>query len=35
MNGRVVYSLKDHSTHLVEVGIAFDQDGAEFWQVVF
>jgi|GEM_PF-7129486 len=29
--GRVVYSLKDGSTRLVEVGIGFDQDGREFW----
>ncbi len=28
---RVVYSLKDHSTKLVEVGVGFDQDGREFW----
>ncbi len=35
IEGRVVYSLKDHSTNLVEVGVAFDQDGSEFWQVGF
>ncbi len=31
IQGRVVYSLKDPSTRLVEVGIGFDQDGGEFW----
>ena len=35
IEGRVVYSLKDHSTNLVEVGVGFDQDGSEFWQVEF
>lgn len=35
IEGRVVYSLKDHSTNLVEVGVGFDEDGSEFWQVVF
>ena len=35
IEGRVAYSLKDHSTNLVEVGVGFDQDGSEFWQVVF
>ncbi len=35
IEGRVVYSLKDHSTNLVEVGVGFDQDGSEFWQVAF
>lgn len=29
--GKVVYSLKDRSTRLVEVGVVFDQDGQEFW----
>jgi hypothetical protein len=33
--GRVVHSLKDYSTKLVEVGVGFDQDGSEFWQVEF
>jgi len=31
IQGRVVYSLKDPSTRLAEVGIGFDQDGKEFW----
>lgn len=35
IEGRVVYSLKDHSTNLVEVGVGFDRDGGEFWQVEF
>ncbi len=35
IEGRVVYSLKDHSTNLVEVGVGFDQDGSEFWRMVF
>ncbi len=35
IEGRVVYSLTDHSTNLVEVGVGFDQDGSEFWQVAF
>ncbi len=35
IEGRVVYSLKDHSANLVEVGVGFDEDGSEFWQVVF
>ncbi len=33
MDARVVHSLWDHSTNLVEVGLAFDQDGREFWQI--
>ena len=35
IEGRVVYSLKDHSTYLLEVGVGFDQDGSEFWQMGF
>ena len=35
IEGRVVHSLKDHSTNLVTIGVAFDQDGSEFWQVWF
>jgi hypothetical protein len=35
IEGRVVHSLKDHSTNLVAIGLAFDQDGSEFWQVGF
>jgi len=35
IEARVVYSLKDYSTNLVEAGLGFDQDGSEFWQVVF
>ncbi len=31
IEGRVVYSLQNHSTKLVEVGLGFDQDGREFW----
>ena len=33
--GRVVHSLKDHSTNIVTIGVAFDQDGREFWQLGF
>lgn len=33
--GRVVHTLKDHSTSLVTIGVAFDQDGTDFWQVDF
>jgi hypothetical protein len=32
IEGRVVYSLKDCSNSLVTMGVAFDQDGGEFWQ---
>jgi hypothetical protein len=35
IKGRVVHSLKDHSTNLVTIGVAFDQNGSEFWQVGF
>ena len=35
IEGRVVHSLKDHSTNLVIIGLAFGQDGSEFWQVRF
>jgi len=35
MEGRVVHSLKDHSTGVVTVGVAFDHDAAEFWQAAF
>ncbi len=35
IQGRVVHSLKDHSTNLVTIGVAFDQDGSEFWQARF
>jgi len=31
IEARVVYSLWDHQTNLVEVGLAWDQDGREFW----
>ncbi len=33
MEARVVYSLWDHQTNLVEVGLAWDQDGREFWGI--
>jgi hypothetical protein len=33
--GRVVHSLKDHSTNTVTIGVAFDKDGREFWQLGF
>jgi len=29
----VVYSLKDYSRNLVEVGLAFDQDSRDFWGI--
>ena len=35
IDGRVVHALKDHSTKLVTLGIAFEQDASEFWQVGF
>jgi hypothetical protein len=35
MEGRVVHSLKDHSNNVVTIGVAFDQDGSEFWEVGF
>jgi translation initiation factor IF-2 len=31
IEGAVVYSLKDHTRRLVEVGVAFDGDGWDFW----
>jgi hypothetical protein len=33
MEARVVYSLWDHQTNLVEVGLAWEQDGREFWGI--
>lgn len=33
--GRVVHTLKDHSTNLVTIGVAFDEDATNFWQVDF
>lgn len=33
MDARVARSLWDHSTNLVEVGLAFDQDGRGFWGI--
>ena len=33
MDARVAHSLWDHSTNLKEVGLAFDQDGREFWGI--
>lgn len=35
IEGRVVSSLKDHSNNLVTMGVAFDQDGGELWQLGF
>jgi len=34
IQGSVVYSLKDYSRKLVEVGVGFDEDGWEFWKKV-
>ena len=34
IQGSVVYSLKDYSRKLVEVGVGFDEDGWEFWRTV-
>ncbi len=34
MHARVIYSLMDHSTNLVEVGLEFDRDGRQFWGAV-
>jgi hypothetical protein len=33
--GRVVHTLKDHSTNLVTTGVAFEEDASDFWQVGF
>jgi len=33
IEAKVIYSLEDRSTKLVEVGLAFDQDGREFWGI--
>ncbi len=33
MEARVAYSLWDHSTNLVEVGLAWDEDRREFWGI--
>jgi hypothetical protein len=33
IRGRVVYCLKDHSTRKVTVGISFDHDARDFWQL--
>ncbi len=33
METRVVYSLGSFLTSLVEVGLEFDQDGREFWEI--
>ena len=35
MEGRVVYSLKDHSTNMVEVAVGFEQDASDFWEIKF
>ena len=35
IEGRVVHCLKDHSTNLVTLGVAFDQDGCDFWHLRF
>jgi len=35
IEGRVVHSLKDHSTNVVTIGVAFDEDAGQFWQVGF
>jgi hypothetical protein len=35
MSGRVVHTLKDHSTNMVTMGVAFDGDASDFWQVGF
>jgi hypothetical protein len=35
IEGRVVHSLKDYSTKVVTLGLAFDEDGSDFWQVGF
>lgn len=34
-HGRVVHSLKDHSTNVVTIGVAFDGDGTEYWNLGF
>jgi len=33
MEAQVVYSLKDHATDIVEVGLKLDRDGREFWGI--
>jgi hypothetical protein len=35
IRGRVVHTLKDHSTNVVTMGVAFDEDASDFWQVGF
>jgi hypothetical protein len=35
IEGRVAYSLKDHSNNLVTMGVAYDHDGGELWQLGF
>ena len=35
IEGRVDHSLKDHSTNWVSMGLTFDRDAGEFWQVAF
>ena len=35
MLGKISYCLKDCATKLVELGIAFDEDGTDFWGVGF
>jgi hypothetical protein len=32
-DARVVYSLQDHVTQLVEVGLEFFEDGRSFWEL--
>ncbi len=33
VEARVAYSLWDHATNIVEVGLGFDHDGRDFWGI--
>jgi len=35
MVGKVSYSLKNHDTRRVELGIGFELDGSDFWELQF
>lgn len=34
-SGKVVYTLLDYSTNHAEVGVAFEQDASDFWNMRF
>jgi hypothetical protein len=35
IEGKAVHALKDHSNNMVTVGVAFEENGRNFWQVGF